>query len=91
MTTKPPSEIKYAGDDNFTKKIYTAIDELKEVIPIDNDRYRLSFCLTMYFNNEITDMMDAVDQADPRSSTLDYPELYKRIVQIFNERGIMKD
>ena len=90
MTTKPPSEVNYAGDDNLTKRIYSAIDELKEYIPIDGDRYRLSFCLNMYFDNQITDMMDAVDQADPRSSTIDYPELFKRIQQIFNERGILK-
>jgi len=90
MTSKPPSEINYAGDDNLAKRIYSAIDEFKEFIPIDNERYRLSFCLKMYFDDEIRDMMDAVDQADPRSSTLDYPELYKRISQLFNERGIIK-
>lgn len=91
MTTKPPAGINYESDDSRIKKIYTAVDELKDVIPVDNERYRLSFCLNMYFNNEITDFLDAIDQANPVSSKLDYPELQKRLEKILNEKGIKKE
>ncbi|HEY5123529.1 MAG TPA: hypothetical protein VIL99_18620 [Ignavibacteria bacterium] len=90
MTTKPPSEINYASEDSLVKKIYSVVDELKEIIPVDNERYRLGFCLNMYMDNEITDFMDAIDQADPRSSKMDYPELGKKISGLFEERGIVK-
>lgn len=90
MTTKPPSEINFASEDSLVKKIYTAIDKLKEIIPVDNDRNRLSFCLNMYMDNQIEDFMDAIDQADPRSSKMDYPELGKEISRLFKESGIEK-
>jgi hypothetical protein len=91
MTTKPPSGVNYASDDNFVKKIYSAIDELKDVIPVDNERYRLSFCFTMYFNNEIENMLDTIDQADPRSSKIDYINLEKKINQLFIEKGLTRN
>jgi len=91
MTTKPPAGVNYASDDELVKKIYSAIDELKNIIPIDNERYRLSFCLNMYYENKITDLLDAIDQANPQSSKLDYPELLKKIEQLFAEKGIKKN
>jgi hypothetical protein len=91
MTSKPPSGVNYAGDDELIKKIYSAIDELKDIIPVDNERYRLGFCMNMYFENQITDFLDAIDQANPESSKLDYPELQKKLEQVFAEKGIKKN
>jgi len=90
MTTKPPSGINYAGEENFDKRIYSAVDELIDIIPVNNDRYRLSFCLTMYFKNEIENLLDAIDQANPSSSKIGYVELEKKLNTIFEERHIKK-
>jgi hypothetical protein len=91
MTTKPPAGINYYSDESFIKKLYASVDELKEIIPVDNDRYRLSFCLNSYFRSEIETLLDAIDQADPRSSADDYPVLEKKLVEIFNKNGIKKE
>jgi hypothetical protein len=90
MTTKPPAEINYFDAENLTKKLYIAIDEFEDIIPIPNDRNRLSFCLNMYLKNEIESILNAIEQAKPRSSTIDYSELEKLIVKKFEEKGIEK-
>lgn len=91
MTTKPPAEINYFDVETSIKKLYSAIDELEEIIPVPNDRNRLSFCLNMYFNNESDSILNSVIQAQPRSSTVDYSELEKIIVKKFEEKNITKD
>ena len=90
MTTKPPAEINYSDPEQLVKKIYTAIDELENVIPLPNDRNRLSFCLNMYFTNEIETILNAIYQAQPRSSVVKYDELEKMVVKKFEEKNIVK-
>ncbi|MCX6166022.1 MAG: hypothetical protein NTU73_14370 [Ignavibacteriae bacterium] len=90
MTTKSPAEINYFDAETSIKKLYGAIDELEEIIPVPNDRNRLSFCLNMYMNNESDSILNAVIQAQPRSSTVNYPELEKIIIKKFEEKSITK-
>lgn len=91
MTTKPPAEIKITEDSDITKKIYTAINELKEIIPIENDRNRLSYCLSMLHEDMIGSMLNAIEQADPRSCMVNYLELEKRIREVFQEKDIKSE
>lgn len=91
MTTKPPAEIKLAEESDVTKRIYTAIDELKELIPVENDRNRLSYCLSMLHEDMIESMLNAIEQADPRSSIISYLELEKKIREVFKEKDIKSE
>jgi hypothetical protein len=88
MTTKPPAEIEVSNESNIVKKIYTAIDDLKELIPIDNDRNRLSYCLSMLNNDMIETLLNAIEQANPRSCKVDYLELDKKIREVFKQKDI---
>ncbi len=45
MTTLPPAGVKKFPEDSLEKKIYNAVDELAEYLPIPNDRYRLGYNL----------------------------------------------
>jgi hypothetical protein len=89
MTTKPPAEVKYYDDNTLIKKLYNSIEELKDIIIVPNDRNRLSFCLNMYINKEVGSILEAVIQANPRSSSIKYPELAKIIEEKFREKGIL--
>jgi hypothetical protein len=90
MTTKPPAEINYADAEKQIKKLYSAIDELEDIISVSNDRNRLSFCLNMYFSNETDSILNAIIQAQPRSSTVNYNELEKLVLKKLEEKGIVK-
>ena len=90
MTTKSPAEVHLFDAEASIKKLYSAIDELEEFIPVPNDRNRLSFCLNMFMNNESDSILSSVIQAQPRSSTVNYNELEKLILKKFEEKGIVK-
>lgn len=90
MTTKPPAEVNYFDSETAIKKLYSAIDELEDIIPVANDRNRLSFCLNMYLNNQTDTIFNAIIQAQPRSSTVKYAELEKLIEKKFVEKNISK-
>ena len=91
MTTKSPAEVKFFDIETEIKKLYTAIDELDEIIPVPNDRNRLSFCLNMYLNNETDSVFNAIFQAQPRSSKVDYKELEKLVIKKLEEKGLTKN
>jgi predicted transcriptional regulator YheO len=88
MTTKAPAEVNYFDADSQIKKLYAAIDELKETITVDNDRNRLSFCLNLYFQKEIESVYEAIVQAKPTSSKVDFKELERLVVNKLKEKGI---
>lgn len=91
MTTKPPADVHLYNVETAIKKLYSAIDELEEFIPVPNDRNRLSFCLNMFLNNESDSILNSIIQAQPRSSSVSYNELEKIIIKKFEEKGITKD
>lgn len=88
MTTKAPAEINYFDSETQIKKLYTAIDELKNIVTIDNERNRLSFCLNLFFTKEIASIYDAILQAKPKSSTVDFKKLEQLVIAKFKEKGI---
>jgi len=45
MTTLPPPEVKKFSENSNESKVYSMIETFKEYIPVQNDRYRLSFNL----------------------------------------------
>lgn len=87
MTTKKPADVEYFSDDKPVKRIYTGIDELKDVIPVDNDRNRLSFCLNLYVNKEVSSVAEAIQQAQPKSSTVDFKKLEELVTKKLKEKG----
>jgi hypothetical protein len=91
MTTKPPAEVNVFDPDVAIKKLYNAIDELENVITVPNDRNRLSFCLNLFLNNETDSVLNAIHQAQPRSTTVNYEELEKLVVKKLEEKGITKN
>lgn len=52
MTTLPPAQVKKFSDDTLEKKIYNAVEELAQYLPIQNDRYRLGYNLYKQFIGE---------------------------------------
>ena len=90
MSTKPPAGILEYPDTNITKKIYSAVEDLSKIIPLNSDRYRLSFCINMYIEDKISTLLSAIEQANPWSSTVDYLELEKQISRVLKENNIVK-
>lgn len=90
MSTKSPSEINYLGENEPLKKIYNLTDELSDIITFPNDRYRLAYCLNQYFKNNIATILEAIDQAKPRTGSTNYIELEKMIKIRFDEKGLTK-
>ncbi|HZW38257.1 MAG: hypothetical protein ACM3O3_03365 [Syntrophothermus sp.] len=52
MTTLPPPGTNFFPDDSIEKRVYNFVDELKEFLPIPNDRNRLGFALVKYVKGE---------------------------------------
>lgn len=75
MTTKPPAKVKTAEADSPVKKIYSIVDELKDIIPASNDRNRLSFCIYRYYQNEAGSLKEAIISAHPESCKISFKEL----------------
>jgi len=85
MTTKPPASIQEADPNSPIKKLYNMVDELKDVIPVMNERYRLAFCLNKYLNNEANSIKEALTSAKPESCTIDMKELEKIVTEKYNK------
>ena len=52
MATKAPSPVKVFPDSSLEKQVYSFVDSLKEFIPVDNDRNRLSYGLIKYLSGD---------------------------------------
>jgi len=52
MTTLTPSPVKEFPENSLEKQVYNFVDSLAEFLPIQNDRYRLGYCLFKYLNGE---------------------------------------
>ncbi|MBM4159023.1 MAG: hypothetical protein FJ216_09655 [Ignavibacteria bacterium] len=89
MSQKIHPEIAELEKYKDLKQIYSAIDELKEIIPHNNERNRLSFCINMFKEGKIDNLFSAIEQADPRSSKLNYPDLEKEIIKLFEVKKII--
>lgn len=52
MTTLAAPETREFPKDSIEKQVYGITEELKEYIPIENDRNRLGYCLYKYATGE---------------------------------------
>lgn len=48
MSTLPPSSVQKTPENSLEKKVYNIVENLKEFLPIANDRNRLGFNLYKY-------------------------------------------
>jgi len=56
MTTLPPASVQKFSADSLEKKVYAVAEEIKEYMPLDNDRNRLGFNLYKKFKGEGDDV-----------------------------------
>ncbi|GAB4288608.1 MAG: hypothetical protein Kow0098_06030 [Ignavibacteriaceae bacterium] len=52
MTTLPPPKTNYFPPDTLEKQVYNLVEELKDYLPIMNDRNRLGFSLFKFMKGE---------------------------------------
>jgi hypothetical protein len=52
MTSLKSPGINKFPDDSIEKQVYNIVDDLKDYLPIMNDRNRLGFCLYKYMKGE---------------------------------------
>ena len=52
MSTLPPPSTKKFPEDSLESKVYKIVEELKEYLPVLNDRNRLGFSLYLYMKGE---------------------------------------
>lgn len=52
MATKAPSPVKEFPETSLEKQVYSLVESLAEYIPVENDRYRLSYGLYKYLSGE---------------------------------------
>jgi hypothetical protein len=52
MSTLPPPSTKKFPEDSLESKVYKIVEELKEYLPVLNDRNRLGFSLFLYMKGE---------------------------------------
>ena len=52
MSTLPPPSTKKFPEDSLESKVYKIVEDLKEYIPLLNDRNRLGFSLFLYMKGE---------------------------------------
>jgi len=91
MTTKPPASVKEADPNSPLKKIYTMVEDFKDIIPVTNERYRLAFCLNKYLNGEADSIKEALISAKPESCTIDIHELERMVTEKYIKLNLTKD
>jgi len=52
VSTLPPPSTKKFPEDSLESKVYKIVEELKEYLPVLNDRNRLGFSLYLYMKGE---------------------------------------
>ena len=52
MSTLPPPSVEKFPETSLEKKVYTIVENLKDYLPIPNDRNRLAFNLYKYLKGE---------------------------------------
>jgi len=90
MTTKPPPKVKEEESSAVIKRIYGIVDELKDTIPVMNDRYRLAFCLNKYYEGHASSIFEAIQSAKPWSCTIELKELEGIITKRFREINLIR-
>jgi hypothetical protein len=87
MTTKAPSKIKEAEDSDPLKKMYAIIEEMADIIPVTNDRYRLAYNLNKFYTGEAASLDEAV-RASKVECKIDIDDLVKKIEEKYKSLNL---
>lgn len=85
MSTLPPPGVKPASPDSLEKKAYDLVEELKDFIPVQNDRNRLGFCLYKYLKGEGDEPIITIKNAKINFEKVSLEDLAKKL-----EAGLAK-
>jgi len=88
MTTKAPASVKEANSDEPVKRIYSMVEEFKDVIPVTNERYRLAFNLHKFYSKEAASLKEALTNANPESCIIERKELLKQVTEKYEKLGL---
>jgi hypothetical protein len=79
MSTKPASGVKEFSSETMEKKVYNLVESLKENIPIENDRNRLSYGLIQFLLGEGDAPNILLKSAKVRIEGIGYTELAQKL------------
>lgn len=79
MTTLPPPKVNEFPADSLEKKVYGIVEGFAEFMPIQNDRYRLGYCLFKYINGEGDEPKIALKSAKIKVEGIAIAELAEKI------------
>lgn len=85
MTTLPPPGVVEFPEDSLEKKVYGITESFAEYIPVQNDRYRLGYCLFKYMNGEGDEPKVAIKSAKIQVKGITAPDLAKKIEEKLKE------
>ena len=88
MTTKAPAKVKPEDPEKPVKKIYNMVEELSDIIPVQNERNRLAFCINRVYDGIAGSIKEAVQSARPDSCTIGYKELEDILTKKYNELNL---
>ena len=88
-TLQPPSENKFS-ENSIEKKIYNLIDSYQAYIPIQNDRYRLSYYLYKFLNNEGEPPLKSIEYSKIKIINIDKKSLALQIEKELESINIYK-
>lgn len=80
MTTLPPPGTKETAQDSVEKKVYAIVENLKEYLPIPNDRNRLGFSLYKFVTGEGDDPKILVHSTKIKIEGITPKELAEKII-----------
>lgn len=82
MSTLPPPATKKFPEDSMESKVYKIAEDLKEYLPVSNDRNRLGFSLLLFVKGEGDKPEDLV-----RNLKLDIRKIStEKLAEIINEK-----
>jgi hypothetical protein len=88
MTTKAPAKVKPEDPEKPIKKIYNMVEELSDVIPIQNERNRLAFCINRVYEGLAGSIKEAVQSARPDSCTINFKDLEEIVSKKYKELNL---
>lgn len=85
MTTLPPPKTMEFPQETIEKKVYNLVENLKEFIPVTNDRYRLAFSLLKYLKGEGDEPLISVKSNKLKLTGITESDLAKKIEEELNK------
>ena len=79
MSTLPPPSVNPAPENSLEKKVYDLVENLKEFLPVANDRNRLGFNLYKYMKGEGDEPETMLLNAKAKIEGISQKELAKKM------------